>query len=147
MLLVGWHGAVAVPVWRWNVGLWLKARHDDDLDKSPLTRSTAISYGSGAPTVCVLQCFLWFPDYEHFGFQGLHVANGGEDRSFHFKEGSVVGTNPDVRPSPLIPTPRRGAASNRTGAVKRTGDGREKRGWIAPRTTQFGSHSHKSIPR
>jgi len=69
------------------------------------------------------------------GFQGLHVANGGEDRSFHFMEGSVVGTNPDVGPSPLIPPPRRGAASNRTGAVKRTGDGREKRGWTAPRTT------------
>jgi len=40
-------------------------------------------------TVFVLQCFLWFPDYEHFGFQGLHVANGGEDRSFHLTEGSV----------------------------------------------------------
>ena len=23
------------------------------------------------------------------GFQSLHVANGGEDRSFHFMEGSV----------------------------------------------------------
>jgi len=34
--------------------------------------------------------FLWFPKvYEHFGFQGLHVANGGEDRSFHLMEGSV----------------------------------------------------------
>ena len=45
------------------------------------------------------------------------------------------GTNPDIRPSPLIPAPRGGAASNRTGAVKRTGDGREQRGWTAPRTT------------
>ena len=53
---------------------------------------------------------LWFPDYEHFGFQGLHVANGGEDRSFRFMEGSVglVGTNPDIGPSPLIPPPRGG---------------------------------------
>jgi len=28
----------------------------------------------------LLQRFLWFPDYERFGFQGLRVANGGEDR-------------------------------------------------------------------
>jgi len=29
-------------------------------------------------------CLLWFPDYKHFGFKGLHVANGGEDdRLFH----------------------------------------------------------------
>ena len=118
------HGAVAVPVWRWNVGLWLKARHDDDLDESPLTRSTAISYGSGAPTVCVFQCFIWFPDYEHFGFQGLR-RRGRPLISFQGR----LGTNPDIRPSPLIPPPRGGAASNRTGVVKRTRDRREQRGW------------------
>jgi len=33
--------------------------------------------------------FLWFPNYEHFGFQGLHVANGEEDRSFRPMEGSI----------------------------------------------------------
>jgi len=56
-----------------------KARHNDDLDESSLTHSTAIGYGSKAHNVYVLQCFLWFPDHEHFGFQGLHAANGGED--------------------------------------------------------------------
>jgi len=48
-------------------------------------------------TVCVLQCVLWFPDYEHFSFQGLHVTNGGEDCSFHLMEGSVP-----VRTSGLV---------------------------------------------
>ena len=35
--------------------------------------------------------FLWFPNYEHFGFQGLHVANanGEEDRSFRPIEGLI----------------------------------------------------------
>ena len=37
----------------------------------------------------VLKRFLWFPDYGRFGFQGLYVANGGQDRSFHLVEGSV----------------------------------------------------------
>ena len=53
------------------------------------TRSTAIGCGSRAPTVYVLQRFFWYPNYEHFRFQGLHVANGGEDRSFRLIEGSV----------------------------------------------------------
>jgi len=38
----------------------------------------------------VLQCLLSFLIYEHFGFQGLHVANGGEDRSFHLVKGSAT---------------------------------------------------------
>jgi len=69
---------IGVTMKRWIVAK--KARHDDDLDESSLTRSTAIGYGSTAPTVYLLQRFLWFPDYERFGFQGLRVANGGEDR-------------------------------------------------------------------
>jgi len=52
------------------------------LDRQP-------SASSRAPTVYVLQRFLWVPNYERFGFQGLHVANGGEDCSFHLMEGSV----------------------------------------------------------
>ena len=74
-----------------NVGLRLKkpAMTMTSTSHSSLTRLTAICYGSRAPTVYVLQHFLWFPDYEHFGFQGLRVANGGEDRSFHLTEGSV----------------------------------------------------------
>jgi len=56
-----------------------KACHNDDLDESSLTHSTAIGYGSRAHNIYVLQCFLWFPDHEHFGFQGLQAANGGED--------------------------------------------------------------------
>ena len=67
-----------------------KTRHESARRAfASLTRSTAIGYGSRVPTVYVLQRFLWFPDYEHFGFQGLHVANGGEDCSFHLTEGSV----------------------------------------------------------
>ena len=39
-------------------------------------------------SLLMLQCLLWL--YEHFGFKGLHVDNGGElDRSFHLMEGSV----------------------------------------------------------
>jgi len=44
-------------------------------------------------------------------------------------------TNPDIRPSPLIPPPRGGGCEYLQCAVKRTGDGREQRGWTAPRTT------------
>jgi len=54
-----------------------------------ITRSTAIGYGSRVLGLYVLQYFGRFPNYEHFGFQGLHVANGGENRSFHLMEGPV----------------------------------------------------------
>ena len=39
-----------------------------------------------------------------------------------------IGTNRDMRPSASMPAARSGAASNCTGAVKQTGDGREQRG-------------------
>ena len=127
------HGSCPMPVWRWIV--WTVA-------KSPPVRWRRGTLSShlesrrlwfrGSSRAC-FRALLWFPDYKHFGFQGLHVANGGEDRSFHLMEGS--GTNPDIRSSPLIPPPRGGAASGRTGAVKRTGDGREQRGCTASRTT------------
>ena len=49
-------------------------------------------------------CLLWFPDCEHSGFQNLHVANGGEDRTVHGR----FGINADMRPSQLIPRARGG---------------------------------------
>ena len=69
------------------------------------TRSTAIGYGSRAPTGYVLQCFVRLPNYEHFGLQGLHVANGGRPLTPSYGR---LGTNPYIRPSPLIPPPRGG---------------------------------------
>jgi len=71
---------IGIAVKCWTVA---KDRHDDDVDEMFYTHSTAIGHGSN---VYVLQRFT---DYEHFGFQGLHVANGWKDRSFHLTEGSV----------------------------------------------------------
>jgi len=44
----------------------------------------------------VLQRILWFPNYEHFGFQGLHVANEGEDLSFGFQGLHVANEGEDL---------------------------------------------------
>jgi len=65
------------------------------------------------------------------------VANGGKTLiPYHGR----FSTNPDIRPSPFIPCTSwrwrlRVAAYLVKDAVKRTGDGRQQRGWTAPRTT------------
>ena len=85
--------------WMYNIKTWTGLSVDESIRKRTGINGQSMSMvwptlGSRTAeeqnrTVFVLQCFLWFPDYEHFGFQGLHVANGGEDCSFHLTEGSV----------------------------------------------------------
>jgi len=80
----------------------------------------------------VFQCFLWFPDYEHFGFQGLR-RRGRPLIPFQGR----LGTNPDIGPSPLIPPPRGGAASIRTRCGETNGR-RPRAAWV----DCFSNHTH-----